>query len=133
FGLGLHMGTYSGGTWGHEQHTSTRYVIELVRKFRALGIPLDILHLDSTWRIFGKEGGKGATTFEWRPTFTDPAAMFDSLYAMHLNMVGLHIRPRFDNGKELRLLDEARKAGYTYPENGEPGEFVNFFDPEAVG
>lgn len=132
FGLGLHVGTYSGGTWGHERHTSTQYVIALVKKFRELGIPIDILHLDSTWRLFGKEGGKGATTFEWRSTFKDPEVMFDSLYAMRLNMVGLHIRPRFDNGKNLRLLDRARENGYTYPENGKPGEFVNFFDPEAV-
>ena len=25
--------------------------------------------------------------------------MFDSLYALNLNAVGLHLRPRFDNGK----------------------------------
>ena len=64
FALGLQVGTYSGGTWGHEENTSTAYVVNLVKKFRALEIPLDVLHLDSTWRIFGENGGKGATTFE---------------------------------------------------------------------
>lgn len=132
FALGLHVGTYSGGTWGYEEHTSTQYVVDLVRKFRALGIPLDILHLDSTWRIFGKNGGSGATTFEWRETFKNPAAMFDSLYAMNIQLVGVHVRPRFDNGNKLNLLDQAREKGYVYPEQGRPGEFVNFFDPEAV-
>nr|WKN37307.1 glycoside hydrolase family 31 protein [Tunicatimonas sp. TK19036] len=132
FALGLHVGTYSGGTWGHEELTSTQYVIALARKFRELGIPIDILHLDSTWRIFGKVGGTGATSFEWRDTFDDPEAMFDSLYAMNLNMVGLHLRPRFDNGQKLNLLDQARAKGYTYPEADNPGEFVNFFDQEAV-
>ncbi|UGU18195.1 DUF4968 domain-containing protein [Sinomicrobium kalidii] len=132
FGLGLHVGTYSGGTWGHEALTSDHYPVALVKKFRELNIPLDILHLDSTWRIFGKNGGSGATTFEWRETFKNPEAMFDSLYAQNLNMVGLHVRPRFDNGNKLNLLDQAREKGHTYPENGNPGEFVNFFDPESV-
>lgn len=132
FAFGLHVGTYSGGTWGHEELTSTQYVIELARKFRELGIPLDVLHLDSTWRIFGKNGGKGATTFEWRDTFKNPEGMFDSLYALGLNMVGVHVRPRFDNGNQLNLLAMARKEGFVYPEEDAPGEFVNFFDPEAV-
>lgn len=132
FAHGLHVGTYSGGTWGHEELTSTQYVVELVRKYREMGIPVDILHLDSTWRLFGKNGGSGATTFEWRETFHNPGPMFDSLYAMDINMVGLHVRPRFDNGKKLNLLDQARKEGYVYPEENNPGEFVNFFDEEAT-
>ncbi len=132
FALGLHAGTYSGGTWGHEEETSDHYVIGLARKFRELGIPVDLLWLDSTWRLFGENGGKGATSFEWRETFINPKSMFDSLYAMNFKMVGLHIRPRFDNAKKLNLLDQARKKGYTYPENGGPGEFVNFFDDKAA-
>lgn len=132
FALGLHVGTYSGGTWGHEAETSDQYVVELGRKFRTYGIPADILHLDSTWRIFGKDGGKGATSFEWRPTFKDPKGMFDSLYAMNYKMVGLHLRPRFDNGEQLNLLAMAQEKGFVYPEQNSPGEFVNFFDQKAV-
>lgn len=132
FALGLHVGTYSGGTWGHEQNTSDKYVIELARKLREMGIPVDLLWLDSTWRIFGKTGGKGATSFEWRETFKNPAAMFDSLYAMNYNMVGLHLRPRFDNGPTLKLLDTAQRLKYTYPEGDYAGEFVNFFDSAAT-
>ncbi|WP_421939003.1 glycoside hydrolase family 31 protein [Pedobacter sp.] len=132
FALGLHAGTYSGGTWGHEEKTSDAYVVELARKYRELGIPVDLLWLDSTWRLFGAIGGKGATSFEWRETFKDPKGMFDSIYAMNYKMVGLHLRPRFDNAKKLNLLDQAREKGYTYPENGKPGEFVNFFDEKAT-
>jgi alpha-glucosidase len=132
FAFGLHMGTYSGGTWGHEEQTSDQYVVGLARKMREMGIPVDILILDSTWRLFGKIGGKGATSFEWRETFKNPKAMFDSIYAMDYKIVGLHLRPRFDNGKTYDLLDQARAKGYTYPENGKPGEFVNFFDPKAT-
>lgn len=132
FALGLHAGTYSGGTWGHEEKTSDNYVVQLAKKYRELGIPVDLFWLDSTWRLFGENGGKGATSFEWRETFKNPKGMFDSLYAMNYKMVGLHIRPRFDNAKKLNLLDQARAKGYTYPENGKPGEFVNFFDTTAV-
>ncbi|QNR82969.1 glycoside hydrolase family 31 protein [Pedobacter riviphilus] len=132
FALGLHAGTYSGGTWGHEAQTSDHYVVELAKKYRALGIPVDLLWLDSTWRLFGENGGKGATSFEWRETFKNPKSMFDSIYALNYKMVGLHLRPRFDNAKKLNLLDQARAQGYTYPENGKPGEFVNFFDEKAT-
>ncbi|MNK00855.1 Alpha-xylosidase [compost metagenome] len=132
FALGLHAGTYSGGTWSHEALTSDQYVVALAKKYRELGIPVDLLWLDSTWRLFGENGGKGATSFEWRETFKNPKSMFDSIYAMGYKMVGLHIRPRFDNAKKLNLLDQAREKGYTYPENGKPGEFVNFFDQKAV-
>ncbi|MDT0688918.1 glycoside hydrolase family 31 protein [Salegentibacter sp. F188] len=132
FALGLHVGTYSGGTWGHEEQTSANYPVALVEQFRDLEIPIDVLHLDSTWRMFGENGGSGATTFEWRETFQNTEAMFDSLYDLNLNMVGLHVRPRFDNGNKLKLLDEARDAGHVYPEEKNPGEFVNFFNEESV-
>ena len=132
FALGLHLGTYAGGGWGYEQLTSDKYVIALARKLREIGIPVDLLWLDSTWRIFGEVGGKGATSFEWRETFKDPKGMFDSLYAMKYKMVGLHLRPRFDNGTYIKLLDTAQKLKYTYPEGNSPGEFVNFFDAAAV-
>lgn len=132
YALGLHVGTYSGGTWGHEELTSEAYVVALAKKFRALGIPADLLWLDSTWRIFGKIGGKGATSFEWRDSFKDPGKMFDSVYAMNYKMVGLHLRPRFDNGNKLNLLDQARKKGFVYPEPDHQGEFVDFFDQKAV-
>jgi alpha-glucosidase (family GH31 glycosyl hydrolase) len=132
FAYGLHVGTYSGGTWGYESFSSDQYVLQLARKLREMGIPADLIWLDSTWRIFGEVGGKGATSFEWRETFSDPKKMFDSLYAMKYKMVGLHLRPRFDNGKKIRLLDTARQLKFTYPEGSEPGEFVNFFDPASV-
>lgn len=131
FAHGLHVGTYSGGTWGHEEHASTEYVVNLGRKFRKKNIPADLLHLDSTWRMFG-EGGHGATTFEWRETMKNPEAMFDSLYAMNYNMVGVHVRPRYDNGNKFNLLDRARKANVVYPEPDNSGVFVNFFDSTAV-
>ncbi len=131
FAYGLHVGTYSGGTWGHEEHASPNYVINLGHKFRDEDVPADILFLDSTWRYFGKIG-HGGTTFEWRAAFKHPEAMLDSLYGLHYHMVGLHIRPRLDNGRNSNLLTEAQANHVTYPERNNPGEIVNFFDSSAV-
>jgi alpha-glucosidase len=46
-------------------------------------------------------------------------------------MVGLHIRPRIDNGEKNNFLDMAQKAGITYPEDGLPGDFPDFFNEQA--
>lgn len=133
FALGLHVGTYSGGTWGHEHLTNQNYVVNVARKFREHKIPADILWLDSTWRLFGKVNGKGGTTFEWRqPGFPDPGAMFDAIYDLNFNMAGVHIRPRLDNTDQNNLLEQAQKYGFTYPEKNYAGDFLNFFDPQSV-
>lgn len=131
--MGLHVGTYSGGTWGHEHLTHQNNAVKVAKRFREEDVPADILHLDSTWRIFGKVNGKGGTTFEWRqPGFPNPKAMFDAIYDLNYSMVGLHIRPRIDNGESNNLLDQAQKLGLTYPEDNYAGDFPNFFDSTAV-
>jgi len=128
---GINFGTYSGGTWGHEDQAGQEYVVALARRFRAEGIPADVLHLDSTWRRFGKLGGRNATSFEWRqPNFADPAAMFRTLRELHFSLVGLHVRPRLDNGEDTSLLDEALAAGIIA--DTPTRNVVNFFDAKAV-
>jgi alpha-glucosidase (family GH31 glycosyl hydrolase) len=132
FAMGLHVGTYSGGTWGHEDKTSQNYVVDLARKFREQDVPADLLWLDSTWRLFGKVNGKGGTTFEWRQSgFPDPKSMFDKVYEQNFNMAGVHIRPRLDNTDKNNLLEQAQELGITYPEGDYAGDFPNFFDEEA--
>jgi alpha-glucosidase len=128
---GVNFGTYSGGTWGHEDSASQQYVVDLVRRFRDEKIPIDALHLDSTWRKFGTPGGRNATSFEWRqPGFPDPAAMFAALRALHLGLTGIHVRPRLDNGDQTSLLTEAIAAGAIADTPSK--NIVNFFDPKAV-
>jgi alpha-glucosidase (family GH31 glycosyl hydrolase) len=128
---GINFGTYSGGTWGHEDQASQDYVVNLAKRFRDERIPLDVIHLDSTWRRFGKLGGRNATSFEWRaPGFPDPAAMFRALRDLHVSLVGLHVRPRLDNGDSTNLLDEARAAGVIA--DTPTRNIVNFFDDRAV-
>jgi alpha-glucosidase len=128
---GVNFGTYSGGTWGHEEDASQQYVVNLVKRFRDEQIPIDALHLDSTWRKFGTPGGRNATSFEWRePGFPDPAAMFRSLRDLHLGLAGLHVRPRLDNGDRTSLLTEALAAGAIADTPSK--NIVNFFDPKAA-
>jgi len=130
-GYGVNFGTYSGGTWGHEEEAGQHYVIGLVQRFRDEGIPLDALHLDSTWRKFGKLGGRNATSFEWRePGFPDPGAMYKALEDRHIALNGLHVRPRLDNGDATSLLTEALAAGVIA--DTPTKNIVNFFDPAAV-
>lgn len=128
---GINFGTYSGGTWGFEDRASQDYVVGLAKRFRQERIPLNVIHLDSTWRRFGKAGGRNATSFEWRaPGFPDPAAMFRALRDLHVSLVGLHVRPRLDNGDSTSLLDEARTAGVIA--DTPTRNVVNFFDEQAV-
>src|SRR5699024_967798 len=49
FAMGLHVGTYSGGTWKNEEMTSDKYPPALCKRLREEGVPFDLLWLDSTW------------------------------------------------------------------------------------
>jgi alpha-glucosidase (family GH31 glycosyl hydrolase) len=131
--FGLHIGTYSGGTWGYEYLSSQDYILLLAHRLRNLGISVDMIHFDSTWRLFGEIGGKGATNFEWRkPNFYNPKMLIDTLKALNFSYVGLHIRPRIDNASFFPYLFEAQKLGYTVREKNYAGEIVDFFNPKAV-
>ena len=127
---GLHIGSYSGGTWKYERNTSDTYVINLIQRLRRERIPFDLLWLDSTWRNFTSLGN-GGCTFEFQDTFKDPKAMVDSATANHVSLFGLHVRSLIDNGLHNRLLDEARKKGFTI-QDGHSNAIINFFDERAA-
>lgn len=129
--FGLHLGSYSGGTWHHETEASQEYNVALAKRMRDEKIPFDLLWLDSTWRFFNTNFGNGGCTFEFQQQFTDPQAMVDGIYAQNVQMFGLHIRSIMDNGKHNSLLDDALKAGVTIPGAHSSG-IINFFDPKAV-
>ena len=102
-----------------------------MQRFRDEGIPIDALHLDSTWRKFGTPGGRNATSFEWRDTgFPDPPAMFQALRGLHIGLAGLHVRPRLDNGDTKTLLTDALAAGAIADTPSK--NIVNFFDGKAA-
>jgi alpha-glucosidase (family GH31 glycosyl hydrolase) len=132
YAMGLHVGTYCGGTWKYETSAGDRYPVELARRFRTEGIPFDLLWFDSTWRFFNTTFGNGGCTFEWRETFRNIDRMFEDLYAEHIKAVGLHIRPILDNGTEYKLFDRAREAGNVLVPGARNEGLVNFFDPAAV-
>ncbi|MDR3219994.1 MAG: DUF4968 domain-containing protein [Dysgonamonadaceae bacterium] len=132
YAMGLHVGTYAGGTWKFESETGDRYAVELARRFRAEGIPFDLLWFDSTWRFFNTTFGNGGSTFEWRETFRNPEKMIRDLYAENVKAVGLHIRSILDNGPAYKLLDRAREAGNVLVPQARSEGLVNFFDTTAV-
>lgn len=57
--MGLHVGTYSGGTWKNEEMTSDKYPPALCKRLREEEVPFDLLWLDSTWRLFNTTYGNG--------------------------------------------------------------------------
>jgi alpha-glucosidase (family GH31 glycosyl hydrolase) len=132
YAMGLHVGTYAGGTWKYESETSDRYPVGLARRLRAEGIPFDLMWLDSTWRFFNSTFGNGGCTFEWRETFVDPERMFRDLYAENVKAVGLHIRSILDNGPDAKLLDRAKAKGNVLMPDTRFEGLVNFFDTAAV-
>lgn len=127
---GLHIGSYSGGTWKHENQTSDTYVINLISKLRQEDIPFDILWLDSTWRNFTSLGN-GGCSFEFQDTFKNPKGMIDFATKNHVAMFGLHIRSLLDNGNHNHLLSDAQKAGYII-QGSYANAILNFFDDKAV-
>ena len=128
---GLHIGSYSGGTWKYEECTSDQYPIDLVYRLRKEGVPFDLLWLDSTWRYFNTRFGNGGCSFEFRPTFKNPQAMIDSVYANHVDLFGLHIRSILDDGLHNQLYQDALDAGIIVPGMSHY-PVVNFFDSDAV-
>jgi alpha-glucosidase (family GH31 glycosyl hydrolase) len=131
YAMGLHLGSYSGGTWKYETATSDRYPVELAARMRAEGIPFDLLWLDSTWRTF-TNFGNGGCAFEWRNTFKNPEQMFKDVYALNVKAFGLHIRSILADGPQYNLLTAARKQGNILVPNASAEGLVNFFDAKAV-
>lgn len=129
---GLHVGSYSGGTWNHETEASDSYNIEVVRRLRKEQIPFDMFWLDSTWRIFGKRYHNGGCSFEFQHNLKNPSSMIDSIYANNVNMFGLHIRSIVDDGYEGNtLFQDAVKAKAVYPGASTEG-IINFFNQKSV-
>lgn len=127
---GLHIGSYSGGTWHHENEVSDTYVKNIIRHLRADSIPFDLFWLDSTWRNFTSLGN-GGCSFEFQDLIKNPKGMIDFATENHIAMFGLHIRSLIDNGKYNLLLDEARQGGYTL-QDGRSNAILNFFNDKAV-
>ena len=128
---GLHLGSYSGGTWNHEQDANQHYNVALVQRMRREGIPVDILWLDSTWRIFNSRFRNGGCNYNWQLAFPDPKGMIDSIYAEHIDLFGLHVRSIADDGPNSTLYQDALAAGALFPGMEQQGIF-NFFDEEKA-
>ena len=128
---GLHLGSYSGGTWNHEECASQHYNVALVERMRNEHIPVDLLWLDSTWRIFNSRFHNGGCNYNWQQAFPDPKGMIDSIYDQHIALFGLHVRSIADDGPQSTFYQDALTAGALFPGMEERG-IVNFFSPTAT-
>lgn len=128
---GLHLGSYSGGTWHHETEANQHYNVALVQRMRKEGIPVDLLWLDSTWRIFNQRFHNGGCNYNWQDAFPDPKGMIDSIYAEHIDMFGLHVRSIADDGPSSTFYQDALAAGALFPGMEERG-IINFFDKKST-
>ena len=128
---GLHLGSYSGGTWKHETEANQHYNVALVQRMRKEGIPVDLLWLDSTWRIFNSRFHNGGCNYNWQDAFPDPKGMIDSIYAEHIDLFGLHVRSIADDGPSSTFYQDALAAGALFPGMEERG-IINFFDKAST-
>lgn len=129
--FGLHLGSYSGGTWHHELEANQHYNVALVERMRKEQIPVDLLWLDSTWRIFNSRFKNGGCNYNWQDAFPDPKGMIDSIYAQNIDMFGLHVRSIADDGPSSTLYQDALAAGALFPGMEDKGIF-NFFDKKST-
>ena len=102
-----------------ERYTSQEELLEVVRKYRELGVPLDGIVQD--WQYWGEDNHKwNALKFD-NPRYPDPKAMFDEVHALNAHCM-ISVWPSF--GPETDVYKEFESIGAimphsTYPQNGD--------------
>lgn len=106
--------------------------LETCRKFRALGLPVDAIQIDGTWRggpeflqRYMLDGAYTSRDFNWHPEFGDGTAMVQELRSMGIRTV-LHVNSRpFSEETTAKGLAE----GWLRKQNHET--VVRVGDPQA--
>ena len=103
-----------------ERYASQDELIAVGRKYRELGIPIDVIVQD--W-LYWDDGMWGNKHFN-KERYPDPKAMTDALHGMDLRLM-VSIWPNLSGESEDRV--ELREAGYLLGD----GSMVNAYDPAA--
>ena len=120
------MPRYTLGTWitdlnfeylpGVENTPTGRYssddLMNEITRFRAEGLPLDVLVLDFAWHKFGWQGG-----YDWSPIFKDPVEFLRGCHRQGVH-VGVNDHPKV--GGETALSDADSHAKEARRELGGP-------------
>lgn len=98
------------GYWqSRERYKSQRELLNVVKKYRALQIPLDVIVQD--WQYWGKDRKDwNAIKFD-NPGYPHPKAMVDSVHDMHAH-IAISVWPDF--GKNTTIYREMNEHGYLY-------------------
>lgn len=103
-------------------------LLGVVKRYRALGLPLDNIVQDFQW---WKPGTWGAHEFD-RSRYPDPKGMIDQVHAMHARLM-LSVWPLFYTG--TRNYDELKAHGDLYMRNIQAGQkdwlghLYTYYDP----
>lgn len=98
------------GYWqSRERYTSQYQLVNTVRKYRELGVPLDGIVQD--WQYWSTDDAYWNSTLFGNPQFPQPGKMIDSVHAMHAHIM-ISVWPSF--GKQTDIYKEMKAKGLLF-------------------
>ncbi|WP_069658282.1 glycoside hydrolase family 31 protein [Arcticibacter eurypsychrophilus] len=119
------------GFWqSRERYKSQYQTVEVVKKYRELGIPLDGVVQD--WQYWGIDESLWNSTEFGNPAFPDPKAMVDSIHGMNAHII-ISVWPSF--GNKTKIFHEMKEGNMlfdfvTWPINPNV-QVYDAFNPKA--
>jgi alpha-D-xyloside xylohydrolase len=98
------------GFWqSRERYTSQTELLDVVKKYRALKVPLDGIVQD--WQYWGKDYDTWSSTAFGNPSFPDAGKMIDSVHQMNAHIM-ISVWPNF--GKNTAIYKELNNNGLLF-------------------
>lgn len=98
------------GFWqSRERYISQTELLDVVKKYRALKIPLDGIVQD--WQYWGKDYDTWSSTEFGNPSFPDPGKMIDSVHQLNAHIM-ISVWPNF--GKNTNIYKELNSNGLLF-------------------
>jgi alpha-D-xyloside xylohydrolase len=98
------------GFWqSRERYTSQAELLDVVKKYRELKVPLDGIVQD--WQYWGKDYNTWSSTEFGNPSFPDPQKMIDSVHQMNAHIM-ISVWPNF--GNKTAIYKEMESNGLLY-------------------
>ena len=119
------------GFWqSRERYKSQTELVGIVKKYRALKVPLDGIVQD--WQYWGSNDTVWNSTGFGNPLYPEPQKMVDSVHALHAHMI-ISVWPSF--GEATAIHREMQQAGALYDFKTWPGtpgvQVYDAFNPRA--
>ncbi|OUJ75806.1 glycoside hydrolase family 31 protein [Hymenobacter crusticola] len=98
------------GFWqSKERYKSQQELLEVVEKYRSLGVPLDGIVQD--WQYWGEDNDYWNSTEFGNPRFPDPKGMVDKVHALHAHQI-ISVWPSF--GNKTKVFQELKQRNMLY-------------------